>query len=263
MYRALSPCITLPALQPQQRGAGTPRTWGPLHTKGRYRRDPTEEQLCWRGGGKHMNCLAWCWVLFCFLHAQLLRISIRPQSSQLGAPRACPRSPGFFSALSLILIWKSFCSPLTVGDIGMSGPFMVHPALSFLPSVPSVWKTLPVFPNSRRRSPNSRGSTFLWEGGQAGHNQSSKSCTKEDNERDRATFPIPRWPSCSAPFSRDGLSPLRGLSYAPAADTSTRCGKVTWWNGMYTGLLGEVELQEQLGNGRGTCGLWLAVPLLV
>lgn len=32
---------------------------------------------------------------------------------------------------------------------------------------------------------------------------------------------------------------------------------------MYTGLLGEVELQEQLGNGRDTWGLWLEMPLLV
>lgn len=67
-----------------------------------------------------------------------------------------------------------FLFPPTVGDIGMSGPFMVHPALSFLPFVSSVWKTLPVFLNSMR-SLNSRGSTFLWEGGQAGHEQSSKS----------------------------------------------------------------------------------------
>lgn len=78
----------------------------------------------------------------------------------------------------------------------------------------------------------------------------------------RVLFLIPWCLSCSAPFPRDSLSLLQGLSYAPAADTSTPCGKVSCWNGMCTGLLGEVELQEQLGNGRGTCGLWLAVPLL-
>lgn len=32
---------------------------------------------------------------------------------------------------------------------------------------------------------------------------------------------------------------------------------------LYTGLLGEVESWEQLGNGGGTWGLWLAMPLLV
>lgn len=74
---------------------------------------------------------------------------------------------------------------------------------------------------------------------------------------------IPQWLSCSTPFSRDGLSPLRGLCYAPDAGTSTNCGKVCYWNGMYTGLLGEVEFQEELGSGRDTWGFWLAMPLLV
>lgn len=50
---------------------------------------------------------------------------------------------------------------------------------------------------------------------------------------------------------------------APDADTSTNCGKNCYWNGMYTGLLGQVEFQEQLGNGRDTWGLWLEMPPLV
>lgn len=41
------------------------------------------------------------------------------------------------------------------------------------------------------------------------------------------------------------------------ADIFNNCGKVCYWNGMYTGLLGELQFQKQWGNGRdiGDSGL--------
>lgn len=116
-----------------------------------------------------------------------------------------------------------------------------------------------------------RGSTFLWcegrqQGGQAGHNQF---LSKIDQRRIMRGMwlpcLIPQWLSCSTPFSRDGLSPLCGLCYGPDADTSTNCGEVCYWNGMYTSLLGEVEFQmaEILGDSGLQCHSWYSDKYMV
>lgn len=210
------------------------------------------------GEGKHMNCLAWCWGFcnaFCMLSSHG---SAQLKTSQHDAPCACPRSPGCFSALTLTLsgqISVSQCFPLCIGDSSVYRTLMIHPTLSFLPSVQGVWKNSPnVCPHSRRK-----GSIFLWceeQGGQAGCRQFlSKIEQKRITRGMWLPCLIPQRLSCSTPFSRGGLSPLCVLCYTPDADNSTNCGEVCYWNDMYTGLLGEVEFQEQWGNGRETWGL--------